>query len=94
LHDDDRTVPLPTYLIAWYMDVGLVTVSKNVKSTNIRILTSADNEKNSAFALDIACHCFEYFTNYFNVTLPITKLDFAPVPLFGIAALFCIIDFP
>lgn len=80
-----ETIPLSSYLVAWYIfkasDFYIHTT--NVQGIELNIISPFSNYSTVEWAMKIACRSLKYYSDVFDVSLPISKLDLVPVPNFS-----------
>lgn len=83
----ETTPKMSTYLLAFaYGDIDyLERTTKN--GVTVRTWATPDNVAHTAFALDVAVQCLEFYNDYFAVPYPLTKLDNIALPDFGAGAM-------
>ena len=76
----ETTFPMSTYLIS-------IIIGKfdYVGRDNVRVYVPPD-KKGAEIALDIACSCIKFYTEFTNVKLPLTKINLVAVPGFDCVA--------
>ncbi|KAJ3323980.1 hypothetical protein HDV06_000956 [Boothiomyces sp. JEL0866] len=80
----EPTISLSSYLVAIvvFNDFIPQTISADSNIT-INLYSTKSNIKNTKFTLEIAKSCLDYFSEIFNLHLPLEKLDFFPIDGFA-----------
>jgi len=81
------TMVMSTYLIAWTIGRLEVTEPVVVDGVPIRVIHVPGKANLTSFALDIAAASLAFFTEYYGIAYPETKLDMAALPDFAAGAM-------
>jgi puromycin-sensitive aminopeptidase len=83
----EDTIKMSTYLVCFV--VGPLEASEPAFSgdTPIRVVTPIGKIHLSAFALDVAVHSLAWYTEYFGIPYPASKLDLVDIPDFAQGAM-------
>jgi puromycin-sensitive aminopeptidase len=83
----EDTIKMSTYLVCFV--VGPLEASEPAYSgdTPIRVVTPIGKVHLSAFALDVAVHALAWYTDYFALPYPASKLDLVAIPDFAQGAM-------
>jgi aminopeptidase N len=76
------TIPLSTYLVAWCVEKSYDFVSAKSGSGIVVKILHPKNQKSTAFSLNVALKSLDYLESVLSLKLPISKIDFFPVPDF------------
>lgn len=83
----ETTPIMSTYLLAFVYG-ELQSLEKTTKNgTVVRTFATAQHVANTAFALETAVRCLEYFEDYFAIPFPLPKCDFVALPDFASGAM-------
>ncbi len=83
----EKTPHMSTYLLAFvYGNMGYAE-AKTKRGTVTRIYATPDNVKRTAFALDFAVKCLEFYEDYFGIPYPLEKCDHIALPDFASGAM-------
>ncbi|KAJ3261580.1 hypothetical protein HK103_005418 [Boothiomyces macroporosus] len=80
----EPTIMLSSYLVALavFKDYIPLTITADSNIT-INLYSTKSNSKNTKFTLEMAKSCLDYFSEIFNLHLPLEKLDFFPIDGFA-----------
>jgi puromycin-sensitive aminopeptidase len=83
----DTTPFMSTYLLAFV--VGDIAYQEAVSKNGVKIRTYATKHQveHTAFALDIAVKCMDYYEEYYDIPFPLGKCDFIALPDFASGAM-------
>jgi puromycin-sensitive aminopeptidase len=83
----EDTIKMSTYLVCFV--VGALEASEPAYAGKIpiRVVTPIGKLRLSAFALDVAVHALDWYTEYFGLPYPGSKLDLVDVPDFAQGAM-------
>jgi aminopeptidase N len=83
----ETTPRMSTYLLAFVfgeLDFKEAITKDGVK---VRVYATPDHVAHTAFALDVAVKCLEFYNQYFDVPYPLEKCDFVALPDFASGAM-------
>lgn len=83
----ETTPNMSTYLIAFVfgeLEFKEATTKHGVK---VRMYATPDNVEYTAFALEVAVKCLDFYNEYFDVPYPLEKCDFIALPDFASGAM-------
>ncbi|RWS30597.1 endoplasmic reticulum aminopeptidase 2-like isoform X3 [Leptotrombidium deliense] len=83
----DDTVPMSTYLVAFVICDFKSLSARTKEGTHVRVVVPADQYNQAEYALYSATSILSYFTQFFNISYPLSKLDLVAVPDFGAGAM-------
>ena len=83
-----QTTPImSTYLLAFaFGDIDYLE-RQTKDGITVRTWATPENVKHTAFALDVAVRCLEFYNNYFDIPYPLQKSDQLAVPDFSAGAM-------
>ncbi len=81
------TMKMSSYLVAFVVGPLVATEPTDVGGVPVRIVHPPGKEGLTAFALDVARHSLEYFSEYFGIAYPGDKLDLVAIPDFAHGAM-------
>ena len=81
------TIPMSTYLVAFVVGPLVATEPVDVRGTPVRIVHVPGKADLTAFALEAAAHCLEFFIDWFGIDYPAEKLDLLAIPDFAFGAM-------
>ena len=81
------TMPMSTYLVAFVVGPLVATDPVDVRGTPVRIVHAPGKEALTAYALQVAAHALEYFSDWFGIAYPAQKLDLLAIPDFAFGAM-------
>jgi len=81
------TIPMSTYLVCYV--VGPLEASEPVDAggTPLRVVTPLGKQHLTRFAIEVAVHALAWYTEYFGLPYPASKLDLVDVPDFAQGAM-------
>ncbi|HEV8065557.1 MAG TPA: M1 family metallopeptidase [Acidimicrobiales bacterium] len=81
------TIKMSTYLVCFV--VGPLEASEPAYAgpTPVRVVTPIGKQHLAPFALDVAVHALKWFTEYFDLPYPASKLDLVDIPDFAQGAM-------
>ncbi len=83
----ETTPRMSTYLLAFaYGELGYKEATTK-DGVVVRTYATAANVKHTAFALDVAVKCLEFYNEYFDTPYPLPKCDFIALPDFASGAM-------
>lgn len=83
----EPTPRMSTYLLA-FISGEFEHVQKKTKSgVLVRVFTTPGKKAQTAFALDCAVRCLEFYQKYFEITYPLPVLDLLAIPDFAAGAM-------
>lgn len=81
------TMKMSTYLVAYVVGPLEVTEPVDAGGTPVRVVHAPGQEHLTGFALDVAQHALDFFTEYFGIAYPGEKLDLVAIPDFAQGAM-------
>ena len=81
------TMKMSSYLVAVIVGPLVQTEPVDVDGTPVSVVHVPGKEKLATFALEAAAHCLRFFTEYFGIPYPATKLDLVALPDFPMGAM-------
>lgn len=81
------TVPMSTYLVAFVTGPIEVSPAVDVDGTPLRIVHVPGKGDLTDFALEVGAFALRYFTDYFGLPYPCSKLDLVAIPDFAFGAM-------
>ncbi|HET7486764.1 MAG TPA: M1 family metallopeptidase [Acidimicrobiales bacterium] len=81
------TMKMSTYLVAFAVGPLEATEPVDVDGTPLRIVTVPGKQHLTAFALEAGAHALRFFSRYFGVPYPGSKLDMIALPDFAMGAM-------
>jgi puromycin-sensitive aminopeptidase len=84
----EKTPIMSTYLLAFV--VGELAYKETRSSKNnvlIRTYATKDQIEHTAFALDVAARCMDFYEDYYDIPFPLEKCDFVALPDFASGAM-------
>lgn len=83
-----QTTPkMSTYLLAFVWGNLKHREAKTKDGVLVRTYATPDNVQHTAFALDIAVKCLEFYNDYFGIKYPLPKCDLIALPDFAAGAM-------
>ncbi len=83
----EDTIPMSTYLVAFVIGPLEATDGTASNGTPLRVVHVPGKEGLTAFALDVAAHALEFFSEFFGLPYPAEKLDLIAIPDFAFGAM-------
>ncbi|MGC9960869.1 MAG: M1 family metallopeptidase [Acidimicrobiales bacterium] len=83
----EDTIPMSTYLVCFVAGPLEASAPQYSGGIPIRVVTPIGKQHLTPFALEVAVHALEWFTNYFGLPYPASKLDLVDVPDFAQGAM-------
>ena len=81
------TMKMSSYLVAFVVGPMIATEPTYVGGVPVRVVHAPGKGHLTAFALDVARHSLEYFSEYFGIAYPGEKLDLVAIPDFAYGAM-------
>ena len=81
------TMKMSSYLVAFVVGPLIATEPTYVGGVPVRVVHAPGKGHLTAFALDVARHSLEYFSQYFGIAYPGEKLDLVAIPDFAYGAM-------
>jgi puromycin-sensitive aminopeptidase len=81
------TMKMSSYLVAFVVGPLVATEPVDVGGVPVRVVHAPGKERLTAFALDVARHSLEFFSEYFGIAYPGEKLDLVAIPDFAYGAM-------
>ena len=82
-----ETIPMSTYLVAFVVGPLHATGPIDCGGVSVRVIHRSGRRAQTTFALEVADHALEWFTDYFGLPYPSDKLDLVAVPDFAFGAM-------
>lgn len=82
-----QTPIMSTYLLAFVVGEIKSLEAKSKSGVLIRTFATADQIKNTEFALDVAVKCMDFYEDYYDIPFPLEKCDFVALPDFASGAM-------
>ncbi len=82
-----RTMKMSTYLVAFVVGPLEATDARVVDGVPLRVIHQPGHKHLTGFALDVAEHALEYFSDYYGIPYPASKLDLVAIPDFAFGAM-------
>jgi aminopeptidase N len=83
----EQTPIMSTYLLAFVFGDMKYLESKTKRGVVVRTYATPDNVEYTAFALDVAVKCLDYYSEYFDIDYPLAKCDMIALPDFASGAM-------
>jgi aminopeptidase N len=83
----ETTPKMSTYLLAFVYGNMDYLESKTKSGVVVRTYATPENAQHTAFALDVAVKCLDYYDEYFGIPYPLEKCDFIALPDFASGAM-------
>ncbi len=81
------TMPMSTYLVAFVVGPLEVTDPIDCGGVPVRVVHRPGRDGQTGFALDVAAHALEWFSDYYGLPYPSDKLDLVAIPDFAFGAM-------
>jgi puromycin-sensitive aminopeptidase len=81
------TIPMSSYLVAFVVGPLVATDPVDVGGVEVRVVHIPGKEALTGFALEVAAHALEFFTEWFGIEYPGQKLDLLAIPDFAFGAM-------
>jgi puromycin-sensitive aminopeptidase len=81
------TIPMSTYLVAFVVGPLEATAPVDVDGTAVRVIHPLGKADLSPFALEVGAFCLRYFSDWFGLPYPGSKLDLVAIPDFAFGAM-------
>ncbi|MYA84565.1 MAG: M1 family metallopeptidase [Acidimicrobiaceae bacterium] len=81
------TMPMSTYLVAFVVGPLEVTEAIDCGGVPVRVVHRPGRGDQTGFALDVAAHALEWFSDYYGLPYPSDKLDLVAIPDFAFGAM-------
>ena len=81
------TMPMSTYLVAFVVGPLEATEPIDCGGVPLRVIHRPGRADQTGFALDVAAHALEWFSNYYGLPYPSDKVDLVAVPDFAFGAM-------
>ncbi|MGH9099135.1 MAG: M1 family metallopeptidase, partial [Acidimicrobiales bacterium] len=81
------TMKMSSYLVAFVIGPLAATEPTDVGGVPVRVVHAPGKEHLTSFALDVARHSLEFFSEYFGIAYPGEKLDLVAIPDFAYGAM-------
>ncbi len=81
------TMPMSTYLVAFVVGPLEVTDPIDCGGVPVRVVHRPGRSGQTGFALDVAAHALEWFSDYYGLRYPADKLDLVAIPDFAFGAM-------
>ena len=83
----EPTIPMSTYLVAFIVGPLVATEPLVVRGVPLRIIHRPGWEHLTGFALEAGSHALEFFSDFFDIPYPASKLDLIAIPDFAAGAM-------
>ena len=83
----EETIPMSTYLVAFVVGPLEATRPVDVDGTRVRVVHVPGKANLTAFAIEVAAHALRFFTEWFGLPYPASKLDLVAIPDFAFGAM-------
>jgi len=83
----EQTPIMSTYLLAFVFGDMQYIESTTKRGVVVRTYATPDNVAYTAFALDVAVRCLDYYSEYFGIDYPLAKCDMVALPDFASGAM-------
>ncbi|MGH9171440.1 MAG: M1 family metallopeptidase [Acidimicrobiales bacterium] len=83
----EDTMKMSTYLVCFVVGPLEASEPAYAGQTPIRVVTPLGKQHLAAFAIDVAVHALNWYTEYFDVPYPASKLDMVDIPDFAQGAM-------
>ena len=81
------TMPMSTYLVAFVVGPLEATEAINCDGVPVRVIHRPGRGDQTGFALDVAAHALEWYSDYYGLPYPSDKLDLVAIPDFAFGAM-------
>ena len=81
------TMPMSTYLVAFVVGPLEATEPVDCGGVPLRVIHRPGRGDQTAFALDVAAHALEWFSDYYGLSYPSDKVDLVAIPDFAFGAM-------
>ena len=81
------TMPMSTYLVAFVVGPLEATEPVDCGGVPLRVIHRPGRGDQTAFALDVAAHALEWFSDYYGLPYPSDKVDLVAIPDFAFGAM-------
>ncbi|MYK74783.1 MAG: M1 family metallopeptidase, partial [Acidimicrobiaceae bacterium] len=81
------TMPMSTYLVAFVVGPLDATEPIDCGGVPVRVVHRPGRADQTAFALDVAAHALQWFSDYYGLPYPSDKLDLVAIPDFAFGAM-------
>lgn len=83
----EKTPKMSTYLVCIVLGVWDYVEKKTDEGVLVKVYTPKYEKDKGVFALDIACKCLTFFTNWFDIPYPLRKVDLVSIENFSSGAM-------
>ncbi|MEK7594665.1 MAG: M1 family metallopeptidase [Patescibacteria group bacterium] len=83
----ETTPKMSAYLLAFVCGEMGFKEGKTKNGTVVKCYATPDNVEHTAFSVEAAVKCLEFFEDYFGVAYPLPKLDMVALPDFSVGAM-------
>ncbi len=83
----ETTPKMSAYLLAFVCGEMGYREGKTKNGTVVQCYATPDNVEHTAFSVEAAVKCLEFFEDYFGVAYPLPKLDMVALPDFSVGAM-------
>lgn len=83
----EPTIPISSYLVAFVVGPLEATTPREVRGIPIRIIHRPGWSHLTTFAVEAAAHAVEFFSDFFGIAYPASKLDLIAIPDFAFGAM-------
>ena len=81
------TMPMSTYLVAFVVGPLEVTEAIDCGGVPVRVVHRPGRGDQTGFALDVAAHALQWYSDYYGLPYPSDKLDLVAIPDFAFGAM-------
>ncbi len=81
------TMPMSTYLVAFVVGPLEATEAIDCGGVPLRVIHRPGRADQTSFALDVAAHALEWFSDYYGLPYPSDKVDLVAIPDFAFGAM-------
>ena len=81
------TMPMSTYLVAFVVGPLEATDAIDCGGVPVRVIHRPGRGDQTSFALDVAAHALEWFSDYYGLPYPSDKVDLVAIPDFAFGAM-------
>ncbi len=81
------TMPMSTYLVAFVVGPLEATEPTDCGGVPLRVIHRPGRADQTGFALDVAAHALEWFSDYYGLPYPSDKVDLVAIPDFAFGAM-------
>lgn len=82
-----QTPVMSTYLLAFVVGELKMKETTSKNGVKIRTIATPDQIEHTAFALEVASKCMDFYEEYYDIPFPLQKCDFVALPDFASGAM-------